>query len=66
MRAQCYTVNDAAEVQRLLALGVDGIITDAVDRFTGAQPARASARMPTLLTERAGHAAHTSTPRTRE
>jgi glycerophosphoryl diester phosphodiesterase len=34
LRALVYTVNDAAEVQRLLALGIDGIITDAVDRFT--------------------------------
>jgi glycerophosphoryl diester phosphodiesterase len=33
MRALCYTVNDEAEAQRLLALGIDGIITDAVDRF---------------------------------
>lgn len=33
MRALVYTVNDAAEAQRLLALGIDGIITDAVDRF---------------------------------
>jgi len=28
-----YTVNDEAEVQRLLALGTDGIITDRVDVF---------------------------------
>ena len=28
-----YTVNDEAEVQRLLALGTDGIITDRVDLF---------------------------------
>ena len=34
LSALCYTVNDAAEVQRLLALGIDGIITDAVDRFS--------------------------------
>jgi glycerophosphoryl diester phosphodiesterase len=33
MRAMVYTVNDADEVQRLLALGIDGIITDAVDKF---------------------------------
>ena len=33
LRALCYTVNDPAEAQRLLALGIDGIITDAVDRF---------------------------------
>jgi glycerophosphoryl diester phosphodiesterase len=38
LRALCYTVNDSADVVRLLGLGVDGIITDAVDRFipTGA------------------------------
>ena len=36
MRALVYTVNDAAEAQRLLALGIDGIITDAVDRFSPA------------------------------
>ncbi len=29
-----YTVNEAQEVQRLLALGTDGIITDRVDLFT--------------------------------
>jgi glycerophosphoryl diester phosphodiesterase len=33
LRALVYTVNDAAEARRLLALRVDGIITDAVDRF---------------------------------
>jgi len=33
MRGLVYTVNDATEAQRLLALGIDGIITDAVDRF---------------------------------
>ncbi len=36
LRGLCYTVNDAADVQRLLALGIDGIITDAVDRFSPA------------------------------
>jgi glycerophosphoryl diester phosphodiesterase len=34
LRALCYTVNEEADVQRLLALGVDGLITDAVDRFS--------------------------------
>ncbi len=29
-----YTVNDAAEVQRLLKLGTDGVITDRVDVFS--------------------------------
>ena len=33
LRALCYTVNEPADVERLLALGIDGIITDAVDRF---------------------------------
>ena len=33
LRGLCYTVNEPADVQRLLALGVTGIITDAVDRF---------------------------------
>jgi len=34
MRALVYTVNDAAEARRLLAIGIDGIITDTVDRFS--------------------------------
>jgi glycerophosphoryl diester phosphodiesterase len=33
LRALCYTVNDADEARRLLGLGIDGLITDAVDRF---------------------------------
>ncbi len=40
LRALCYTVNDAADAARLLALGVDGLITDAVDRFAPAAGAR--------------------------
>ncbi len=36
LRGLCYTVNEAADVQRLQALGIDGIITDAVDRFSPA------------------------------
>jgi glycerophosphoryl diester phosphodiesterase len=36
MRALCYTVNDPTEARRLDALGIDGIITDAVDRFSPA------------------------------
>ena len=31
--ALVYTVNDEVTAQRLLALGIDGIVTDAVDRF---------------------------------
>ncbi|HSQ72076.1 MAG TPA: glycerophosphodiester phosphodiesterase [Rubrivivax sp.] len=34
LRALCYTVNDPAEARRLVALDIDGIITDAVDRFS--------------------------------
>ena len=36
MKALVYTVNDAAAVRRLQADGVDGIITDAVDKFSPA------------------------------
>lgn len=32
-RAMCYTVNETADAQRLQALGIDGLVTDAVDRF---------------------------------
>ena len=35
-RAMVYTVNEAADAERLLALGIDGIVTDAVDRFAPA------------------------------
>lgn len=35
-RALAYTVNESDDAQRLLALGVDGLITDAVDRFAPA------------------------------
>jgi glycerophosphoryl diester phosphodiesterase len=34
LRACVYTVNDPAEARRLDAIGIDGIITDAVDRFS--------------------------------
>ena len=33
MRGLCYTVNDPAEAARLTRIGIDAIITDAVDRF---------------------------------
>ena len=33
LRALVYTVNETAEADRLCALGIDGIVTDAVDRF---------------------------------
>lgn len=34
LRVLAYTVNDAAVAERLLRAGIDGLITDAVDRFT--------------------------------
>ena len=34
MRGLVYTVNDPAEARRLDALGIDGIVTDALDRFS--------------------------------
>ena len=36
LRALVYTVNDVVDAKRLIALGVDGLITDAVDRFSAA------------------------------
>ncbi|MBD3893092.1 glycerophosphodiester phosphodiesterase [Hydrogenophaga sp.] len=33
LRSLSYTVNDASTAERLLALGLDGIITDRIDRF---------------------------------
>jgi glycerophosphoryl diester phosphodiesterase len=36
LRALVFTVNDPAEVLRLIRLGIDGIVTDAVDRFSPA------------------------------
>jgi glycerophosphoryl diester phosphodiesterase len=36
LRLLAYTVNDPAEAHRLANLGIDGLITDAVDRFSPA------------------------------
>jgi glycerophosphoryl diester phosphodiesterase len=36
LRALVYTVNDPAPAQWLRTMGIDGIITDAVDRFSPA------------------------------
>lgn len=36
LRALCYTVNESADVERLRALDIDGLITDAVDRHAPA------------------------------
>ncbi len=33
LRALAYTVNDEASARQLLGMGLDGLITDAVDRF---------------------------------
>ena len=33
-RALVYTVNDAARARELIAIGIDGIVTDAVDAFS--------------------------------
>ena len=40
MRALAYTVNDPAQAERLIALDIDGLITDAVDRFAPGGPGR--------------------------
>jgi len=40
-RALVYTVNDAARANELIALGIDGIVTDAVDRLGPGDPVRA-------------------------
>ena len=34
LRALCYTVNDPAPARQLVTFGIDGLITDAVDRFS--------------------------------
>ncbi len=36
LRTLAYTVNEVADVERLASWGIDGIITDAVDRFSPA------------------------------
>jgi glycerophosphoryl diester phosphodiesterase len=33
LRALAYTVNEAGSAERLWGLGIDGLITDRVDRF---------------------------------
>jgi glycerophosphoryl diester phosphodiesterase len=43
LRALVYTVNDEIDVQRLTALGIDGVITDAVDRFAPREAIHATA-----------------------
>ncbi len=39
LRALVYTVNDPADAHRLGRIGIDGIVTDAVDRFSPADDA---------------------------
>jgi len=43
LRALVYTVNDPERADALLALGIDGLITDAVDQFSPAAPSAPSA-----------------------
>jgi glycerophosphoryl diester phosphodiesterase len=38
-RALVYTVNDPTRAQQMIALGIDGIVTDAVDRLPAQAPA---------------------------
>ena len=38
MRVLAYTVNDPAQAQRLIELDIDGLVTDAVDRFAPGAP----------------------------
>jgi glycerophosphoryl diester phosphodiesterase len=40
-RALVYTVNDPARAEELIALGIDGIVTDAVDSLGPDEPRRA-------------------------
>lgn len=50
MRALVYTVNEVADAQRVAALGIDGIITDAVDRFApGLAPAAQALSAPGVV-----------------
>ena len=44
LRALAYTVNDAPTARRLLDAGIDGLITDAVDRFAPAGPGLSGSR----------------------
>jgi glycerophosphoryl diester phosphodiesterase len=41
LKALAYTVNEPAQAQRLLDAGIDGLITDAVDRFSPGAERRA-------------------------
>ena len=50
LRVQPYTANEPAEIERLLALGVDALITDAPDRVRAAvDPLRAPVPAPAPL-----------------
>ena len=46
LRALCYTVNEESDARRLLALGIDGLITDAIDRFSPAGLSLGSLSLP--------------------
>ena len=53
LRALVYTVNDPAAAHRLHALGIDGIVTDAVDRFSPATVSSTDAHATRLSRRRA-------------
>jgi glycerophosphoryl diester phosphodiesterase len=44
MAALAFTVNEPHEAQRLLAVGIDGIVTDAIDRFQPGDRATSGSR----------------------
>jgi len=46
LRCLCYTVNDATAAQDLLALGLDGLITDRVDFFDPSQASMVTVNPP--------------------
>ncbi len=52
MRALAYTVNEAASAQALIDAGIDGLITDAVDRFVPALDRAAASAAADPLSER--------------
>ena len=63
LKALVYTVNDPAAARWLVALGIDGIVTDAVDRFSpdSGDGGRPLSRSAATLSEPSG----SSAPRTR-
>jgi glycerophosphoryl diester phosphodiesterase len=52
LKVVVWTVNDPAAIERMLALGVDGIISDRPDRVRTAMAARGLALPPSVATQR--------------